>query len=370
MRCLHFKRKVESIIRKLALLNLLAVSTALLFILLIPLSVDAIERSAVIMLGDRDEYVLKLQKELCSRGYLKTEPTGYFGVETQHALTRYQERNKLKADGKAGPGTLKKIFGKNYKPLPSSRVVMESTTRTDDSSGDICPGDNGNVVQSIQTRLKTLRYYQYSKITAYYGPQTETAVRAFQKSNNLTVDGVVGTKTYEAIFASSAVEASLEVPSNEKSADAQIVQSPGLVKAQEDLQTIVAQDKGKADLLIDFGKTLLGKGYRPGAEGPNSFDCSGFVYYCLRNRGIKAPRSSADQSCYEGWTKIVDKSSLLTGDILFFKTRGHPKGVGHSGIYIGNGKFIHSSTGKGVIISDLMTGYYLDHYQWARRIFN
>lgn len=348
----------------------LAFIAALLIVLLLPLTVSALERYSVIILGDQDEYVLKLQKELYARGYLKTKPTGYFGAETQRALARYQERNGLKADGKAGEDTLKKIYGKNYEPLPSTRQVKEDPKQSSDSFESIRPGDTGSDVQDIQQKLKVLGYYTYSKITSYYGPETETAVRAFQKNNNLKADGVVGEKTYETIFDDTAVEAFTESTPDEPETETETVQSAGVAQVAYEAEQVIALGSDKANLLIEFGKRLLGKRYRSGAEGPNTFDCSGFVYYCLRSMGIKRPpRSSSDQSRYEPWTKISNKADLSTGDIVFFKTRGHPNGVGHSGIYIGGGKFIHSSTGKGVIISDLSAGYYASHYQWARRVF-
>jgi len=80
---------------------------------------------------------------------------------------------------------------------------------------------------------------------------------------------------------------------------------------------------------------------------------------------LLSPRTSRTQS--ESGEKI-DRGSLKPGDILFFDTheRGH---VNHSGIYLGEGKFIHSSSGKayGVTISNLDTGFYKDKFRWGVR---
>ena len=94
--------------------------------------------------------------------------------------------------------------------------------------------------------------------------------------------------------------------------------------------------------LITLAKSKLGSPYIQAKSGPNSFDCSGFVYYIFKENNIILPRTSIDQS------KVADKISiekLEKGDLVFFDTslKGH---VNHSGIYLGDGKFIHASSGK------------------------
>ncbi|MBN2722067.1 MAG: C40 family peptidase [Campylobacterales bacterium] len=121
----------------------------------------------------------------------------------------------------------------------------------------------------------------------------------------------------------------------------------------------------KVDKLISLAKSKLGSSYEPTKAGPDSFDCSGFVYYLFTANGISIPRESIDQS-QSG--KKLTREELQKGDILFFDTyeRNH---INHSGVYLGDGKFIHSSSGKayGVIISDLDKGFYLDKFRWGVR---
>lgn len=124
----------------------------------------------------------------------------------------------------------------------------------------------------------------------------------------------------------------------------------------------------KADKVISFSKTLLGKKYSWGAEGPNSFDCSGFTYYIFKNNaGITLPRVSKDQSKFGA---SVSRSNVQKGDLVFFDTEGANNGVvSHVGIYMGDGKFIHASSGKGeVVISDFNSGYYKGAFVNARRV--
>ena len=153
----------------------------------VPVSAFATERYEILMIGDKDEWVLRLQEELYARNYLKHTPTGYFGTDTQEAVIRYQEAYELMTDGKAGPETRKQILGKYYTEIPSTRQVSQAAAAK--SVDKYYPGDKGATVEEIQTKLKELQYYDYSKITGYYGPVTEAAVKRFQRSNDLTVDG-------------------------------------------------------------------------------------------------------------------------------------------------------------------------------------
>jgi len=118
--------------------------------------------------------------------------------------------------------------------------------------------------------------------------------------------------------------------------------------------------------LVNEAKKHLGKPYRYGAIGPDSFDCSGFVYAVTRAVGISVPRTALAQSQIAG--KKLTRSELKEGDLLFFDTslKGH---INHSGIYIGHDRFIHASSGKAysVTISSL-NGWYKDKFRWGKRL--
>ena len=123
----------------------------------------------------------------------------------------------------------------------------------------------------------------------------------------------------------------------------------------------------KANEVIAYAKTLLGKPYVWGAQGPNSFDCSGFTYYVFKNAaGITLPRTSSAQSKYGTY---VSKSNLKVGDLVFFDTNGANDGnVSHVGIYLGNNQFIHASSSKGKVVISEMSSYYSGAYVNARRV--
>jgi cell wall-associated NlpC family hydrolase len=104
----------------------------------------------------------------------------------------------------------------------------------------------------------------------------------------------------------------------------------------------------------------IGKPYVWAAAGPDSFDCSGLVAYAYAAVGVNLPHSSYAQW---GMGVPVSKDELQPGDLVFFD------GLGHVGMYVGGGQFVHAPhTGTVVQVSDLNSGWYAASYVGARRI--
>ena len=119
------------------------------------------------------------------------------------------------------------------------------------------------------------------------------------------------------------------------------------------------------DKLVSLAKSKLGCRYVWGATGPNQFDCSGLTSWCYKQVGISIPRTSLAQS-KSG--KAVSKSNLQPGDLLFWKTTSAE--VGHVGIYVGNGQFIHApNKSKPVKYDSLSNSYYSSRFVRARRYY-
>lgn len=108
---------------------------------------------------------------------------------------------------------------------------------------------------------------------------------------------------------------------------------------------------------------VVGTPYLWGGTTTEGFDCSGFLLHIYNQFNTQLPRTSKLQA--EAGDKVA-KADLRPGDLLFFNTDG--KGISHAGVYIGNGRFAHSSSSKGVRISELDEEYYKTRYVTARRI--
>ena len=100
-----------------------------------------------------------------------------------------------------------------------------------------------------------------------------------------------------------------------------------------------------------------------GGTTPSGFDCSGYVKYVFAKQGIALPRLADEQ--YNVGVE-VSRANLKAGDLVFFET--YEPGPSHSGIYIGNGKFISATSSRGVAVADLDTGYWGERYIGAKRV--
>ena len=112
--------------------------------------------------------------------------------------------------------------------------------------------------------------------------------------------------------------------------------------------------------VVDIAMQYLGIPYVWGGASPSGFDCSGFVAYVFAQMGVSLPHHAASQYSYG---IAVSSDQLEPGDLVFFD------GLGHVGIYIGGGMFIHSPhTGDVVKISSLSDSWYAATFVGARRI--
>lgn len=116
--------------------------------------------------------------------------------------------------------------------------------------------------------------------------------------------------------------------------------------------------------IVDTAMQYLGVPYVWGGTSPSGFDCSGLVYYVYKENGYSINRTAA--SIYQNGT-YVEKENLQVGDAICFSSSS--SSIGHVGLYIGDGQFIHASSGSGkVVISGLDESYYIRNYVGARRI--
>jgi cell wall-associated NlpC family hydrolase len=273
--------------------------------------------------GDKSKRVQELQERLMELDYMDIdESTQLFGPATKLAVQYFQRQHGIQQDGVAGAKTQELIFSKQAKKY----TLLEGTKGTD--------------VDSLQRQLISLGYL--GKATGYYGSETEDAVKAFQKRNKLDVDGKTGHDTLDLIY------------------------SPNAKMSASKAET--AQRRASVSKMISVAQKQLGKPYIRGNEGPRSFDCSGLVYYCLKQAGSSRNRyNAAGYSKVSDWKEIKSMGQLQKGDLLFFWNKAKSK-VGHVGIYIGGGMMIDASSSNGKVVKrSCTTRYWKRMFVRARR---
>ncbi len=131
------------------------------------------------------------------------------------------------------------------------------------------------------------------------------------------------------------------------------------------------EDVGSVDRGTDasnFARTLVGKRYRYGASGPNSFDCSGLTMYVYQKFGVKLPHKASDQFSSRYGTVIGSMSDLQAGDLVFFKNTAGP-GITHTAIYVGSGKMVSANTPRtGVQLNSIGESYWRKHWAGGLRL--
>lgn len=121
---------------------------------------------------------------------------------------------------------------------------------------------------------------------------------------------------------------------------------------------------GSTGELLQKARTALGTPYVPGGTSRNGFDCSGFVQWSYSSVGIQLPRTAREQS--QVGTPIRRMDDMQAGDIVAFR---HPRRGYHTGIYVGDGKFIHSPRKRNVVrINALDDPYFSKTFMGARRL--
>jgi peptidoglycan hydrolase-like protein with peptidoglycan-binding domain len=354
------------------------------------LSAEEVSNSGnTLALGDKGTEIVALQKKLKEYEYYEyTSITGYYGPLTEEAVKKFQRTHDLVEDG---------IMGQDSLALLNSDAVKYYT---------MYPGDRGEDIAKMQLRLKELGYFN-GEATGYYGDATLQAVKIFQDSNGLNADGKAGMNTRKLLYAddtlrinasasastenqasdflsresvtapsaptaTTAVEQTASTPDTSISAPVPTPtpQSTPAPTPQPTPAPVSANNSTGVARLLEVANSQIGKPYSYGSSGPSSFDCSGFVYYTMKNSGIGTGRlSSAGYASVSNWPTISDVGSLSVGDLVFFRSDSSSS-ISHMGIYLGGGSFIHAAPSSGgVAVSGMSSGYYSRNFVTAKRIF-
>ena len=318
--------------------------------------------------GEVSDTIAVYQERLKKLGYLANDykVKGKMDDATITAIRKFQDNNDLTPDGCLGPTTMSAMDAKTAKAFTLKL------------------GMKGSEVKAVQKRLKALGYLTSNgQVNGYFGDVTENAVEEFQRRNGLSADGTVGAKTLEKLNSSSAKKAkvtpkpTVKATAKPKATSKATSKTGGGSKptskpgSNATAKPVSTSARG-ADKLISIAESKIGCPYSRGAKGPNKFDCSGFVYWCMKQAGFSGGymTSITWRSCTR-YPRINSMSQIQRGDILVFK--GNSMDSGHVGIYLGGGKMIDASSGAGqvrITTSVLSGNYWKQHFLMAYRIYN
>ncbi len=337
-----------------------------------PQPTEKLHVSAYSQLQQNDDYpsVQQLQSRLMELGYLDSdEPSTKYNDATAVAVSLFQRTIQADMNGVADSQLQESLFSTEAMPY------------------EIKLGDSGVDVERMQARLTELGYYN-GKISGYYGTASESALSAFQKKNGLAVDAVFHVEDRDLLYSPSArpkidptptpkpTPKPTKRPSSSSGKTSSPVSDAGSVSNDNNsgdsgLGTPSYSASYSVSGLLSVANSLKGYPYNWSQESPQKgFDCSGFVYYCLRTCGVSVSRYSASGfSSNSRWSNISSASELSAGDLVFFKNDTSSR-VSHTGIYLGGSKFIHASSSSGkVIISNITTSYWTRNFVNGRRVF-
>lgn len=230
--------------------------------------------------------------------------------------------------------------------------------------------ETSNGWHKIKTSNGTIGWVSGSYISVSSGSTSQTSYKATVNATSLNVRSGAGT-SYSVItkLSKGTVVDVIESASNGWKKIKTSSGTTGWVSGDYLTKGVVensTSSTNKVQAVLDLAEKQLGKPYVWGAEGPNSFDCSGLIYYVYKNAaGITLPRTSAAQ--YSAGV-AVSKSNLKAGDLIFSSTDGTGN-ITHVAIYAGNGKMIHAPrSGKNVEKVNMNTNYWNKAYVGARRV--
>ena len=308
-------------------------------------------KANIIALGEQSDIVKKYQSRLIALGYLSGEADGNFGLTTQNAIRAFQSRNDQVVDGFLGPDTRNVLDSDAAKPF-GMRL-----------------GEQSNDVQNMQKLLAKYGYLSADKASGYFGEMTKDAVLSFQRTNGLSADGMAGAMTMQLLQsgnAKSKPKAAAAKPKKGKSAGNAArgggAAAGGAGQAGISSGSGGATVSGSASALISIASSKIGSPYVWGSKGPGSFDCSGFVYWCLNQAGVGTSYMTSSGWRNPGRFKKVGASELQAGDIIVVS--------GHVGIYAGGGSVIDASSSNGRVVHRSFSGWWSKNFITAWRIFS
>jgi len=309
-------------------------------------------KANVVAMGEQSELVKKYQQILINLGYLDGEADGNFGNATQEAIKAFQSRNDQIVDGYLGPDTRAALDDPNAIPY-AMRI-----------------GEQSDSVKELQEYLVKYGYLSSDKATGYFGEITKSAVANLQRKNGLTADGLAGAKTMSLLYSgnvkkntsSSSSSSSSKSSGSSSSSSSSSSGSAATSTPKTSVGSGGATVSGSASNLVSIAASKIGCPYVWGAKGSNSFDCSGFVYWCLNQAGVGVSYMTSSGWRNPGRFKQVSYGELQAGDIIVVS--------GHVGIVAGGGTVIDASSSNGRVVHRGLSSWWANHFITGWRIFS
>ena len=372
---------------------------------------------------DKSEAVNTLQYRLMELGYLDIdEPTNYFGTSTESALILFQRQHDLKQDGVAGNETQTILFsegaehycmkegaeGQDVKALqeqlvdlgyldadqvdrvygPVTIAAVQAFQKRNNLHADGLAGektlellysDSAKMSREMQKKLE-------AEAAAEKKAEEEARKKAEEEAKKKAAEEAAKKKAEEEAKKKAEAEAKKKAEEAAKKKKATATPKKGSKTTSKATTKKTATPKPtpkptptptptpKRDLRIDkfinAASSKIGCEYVLGGRGPSKFDCSGLIYWCLKQAGVGGTRlNAAGYSMKSGWKKIDSINDLKRGDILFFRSDTN-KSVNHTGIYVGGGNMIDASSGNGKVVKRALSAYWKRNFVCARRPWN
>ena len=316
-----------------------------------------------IKLNDDGPDVKSIQRQLSDLGYYTDRITGYYGPLTEEAVMRFQSKNGMNADGQITRDDWDLLYSDDAVPI-ATPAPTPSPTPTPKPTKSPTPKPTATPKSTNTPKpTRTPKPTNTPKPSATAKPTGSASSTITPKPTKTPKP----TNTPKPTKTPKPTATPKPTKTPKPTATPKPTNTPNpTAKPTADL----TQYENSASGVIKCAQNQLGDPYILGDEGPDSFDCSGLVHYCLNKCGVKVSRRNAyTYSNNDQWERIDSVDDLKKGDLLFFKSDTSSK-VNHAAIYIGGKSFIHASASKGMVVQSSFSSYWYRNFVCGRRVFH
>ncbi|CEN97381.1 C40 family peptidase [Paraclostridium sordellii] len=288
-----------------------------------------------------DAYVTAENVNLRKDAHIESDVQDNLGLSTKVEVLGTQD-NWVKVKNGDKEGFIRDLYVSDKAPEVEKEQTKEQTDVNDQK--DV----QDKTEETDKTTTDKITTEETDKATTEETDKTTT-----EETDKTTTDKTTTDKTNSDVVNNNNNDVDVEKP----------VQKPVEKPAEKPAPPV--NNTNAASAVVNMAYSKLGSPYVWGAEGPNTFDCSGLTSYVFRNAaGVSLPRTSGSQY---GVGTSVSKANLQPGDLVFFSTGGG--GISHVGIYVGGGQMIHApQTGDVVKVSNINSSYWQNAYVGAKRV--